>query len=125
MGFVCPACATKDALEISLFLELPPDSRSDEITVQLLRCRSCGFPGVSVYEESRRGSLFEEAWDHQAYGLEEEEWRRLARLISVCPNRRDPNCLCSGHLELNRRDGHGAWLGLTGFRLGKPFGMVI
>ena len=55
MSFACPECLTK-SLKITAKLELPPDSRSDEITVQVVACSRCGFAGVAVYEESRRGA---------------------------------------------------------------------
>ena len=60
MAFVCPECHTSESLRITRSLELPPDSRSDEITLQIIRCSSCRFAGVAVYEESRRGRLDDE-----------------------------------------------------------------
>ena len=42
MGFICPKCRGI-SLEITSTIELPPDSRSDEITVQILKCTKCGF----------------------------------------------------------------------------------
>ena len=56
MAFLCPDCSAK-SLIIAMRLELAPDSRWDEITLQTIACASCGFRGVAVYRESRRGAL--------------------------------------------------------------------
>ena len=67
MAFLCPACDAAGGLKITRRLELPPDSRSDEITLQIVRCRRCNFEGLAIYEESRRGALGDEAVDHRGY----------------------------------------------------------
>ncbi len=66
MPFQCPECSTK-TLKITHKLELPPDSRSDEITLQIIECSGCGFGGIAVYEESRRGALDDDSFDHTGY----------------------------------------------------------
>jgi hypothetical protein len=50
---------------------LPADDQWDEIAVQDLRCSSmgCGFRGIAVYEESRRGALDSECVVHTGYGM--------------------------------------------------------
>ncbi len=72
--FRCPAGDTL-GLDLGPSLELPPDGRSDEITVQGLRCVHCDFLGVALYEESRRGAS--ESWHHDGlplYQLDHARW---------------------------------------------------
>lgn len=57
MAFICPQCFGKGTLEIKVSMQLPSDSRSDEIALQTVGCSQCGFQGLAVYEESRRGTL--------------------------------------------------------------------
>jgi len=59
MPFKCPKCLGA-SMKITSSIELPPDSRSDEITVQTIKCTKCGFTGLGIYEETRRGSLNED-----------------------------------------------------------------
>ena len=70
MPFRCPACH-QPSLEIVQSLELPADDQWDEIAVQELRCSgpACGFRGIAVYEESRRGALDSECVVHTGYVL--------------------------------------------------------
>jgi hypothetical protein len=56
MSFVGPECHA-NSLAITQSIELPPDGRSDEISLQIVACQACGFAGTAVYEESRRGAL--------------------------------------------------------------------
>ena len=71
MSFRCPACKCAGTLVFGSCLDVLPDSRSDEITVQALSCLRCGFPAVAVYEESRRGSLENMSSDHLGFELSE------------------------------------------------------
>ena len=123
MGLTCPMCG-QDSLKIKSSLEMPPDVRSDEITVQLIECSQCGFKGVGVYEESRRGRLDSESVDHYGYGLKNPEWKRLAALIKTCPEPRRKDCDCPSHGKLNEKSRHGRWSGLDGFELGDYFNIV-
>lgn len=119
MAFVCPECAAQ-ALEIALVMELPPDSRSDEIALQTVRCSSCGFQGAAVYEESRRGALDSESWFHEGHRLGNEPLRALAEAIRACPSPRDTSCQCASHRTLGTTDGSGRWIGVVGSAGGFP-----
>ena len=66
MSFVCPECRGA-SLEIGPRMQLPSDSRSDDIAVQVLQCARCDFRGVAIYEESRRGAS--DSWQHFGYHL--------------------------------------------------------
>lgn len=111
MSFVCPECARPE-LEITLSIELPPDARSDEITLQTVECSRCGFQGAAVYEESRRGALDSESWHHQGHRLEKEPLRALVEAIRACPDRRNRGCRCASHRGLGRTDASGRWVGV-------------
>lgn len=111
MPLVCPACDAA-TLQVAQNLELPPDSRSDEITLQLVECTSCGFRAVATYEESRRGGLTDEAIDHNGYKLPDDQLDTIAALMGLCPDPDDASCTCASHQELGRRDGHGRWVGV-------------
>jgi len=111
MAFVCPDCDAA-ALTVRQSIELPADSRSDEITLQLVRCTACGFRGAAVYEESRRGALDDECWDHTGYRLSDDHRRALAEAILACPDPSDAHCDCDSHQRLGQRDETGRWVGL-------------
>jgi C4-type Zn-finger protein len=70
--FICPACKYK-TLEIISSIELPPDIRSDEITLQILKCKNCEFKSLGLYEESRRGALGYESVNHRGFYLPEKD----------------------------------------------------
>lgn len=123
MSFLCPACGAPGGLRIRLSLELPPDARSDETTVQSVACDQCGFQGAAVYEESRRGALDSEAWNHTGYRLPRSEALRLAALLQQCPQPGKPSCGCLTHQALGGQDAHGRWLGLAGFEIEGEFPM--
>jgi predicted RNA-binding Zn-ribbon protein involved in translation (DUF1610 family) len=108
MPLICPKCG-EGSLKIEEGIELPPDSRSDEITVQILRCNSCGFNGLGVYEESRRGSLDSESIDHRGYHVDSREINDLRNKIRQCPEPNNPRCKCSVHSILGSIDGIGRW----------------
>ena len=109
--FFCPKCLS-GFLEISSRLELPSDSRSDEIAIQVLRCSKCGFMGLGVYEESRRGGLDFESVDHRGIVLDESEILNIEKKIKKCPKPMDSGCKCSVHRSLGvvNDDGRWSWL---------------
>jgi hypothetical protein len=123
MAFVCPECAAK-TLKIASRLELGPDSRWDEITLQTVRCSRCKFEGVAVYQESRRGALDSEIVHHYGRRVGADDLKRSKRAIEACPDPGDPRCGCDAHRELNERDGGGRWIWLDGVR-GEVFGMDL
>ena len=108
MAFVCPRCGISQVLKIEMSITLPPDSRSDDILVQLVGCNKCHFRGAAVYEESRRGAS--ESWDHRGYLISENAFEQLSSLINSCPNQKDKKCRCPAHKKLAKRDQNGRWL---------------
>lgn len=108
MSFLCPQCQ-HETLGIEHTLELPPDSLSDEIMLQLIRCATCGFAGAGVYEESRRGALDSESWHHDGYTLPTADLQRLQRLMAHCPHPHDSDCDCPTHRALTQRNAWGRW----------------
>jgi len=109
MPFQCPECSAPKSLEIALQIELPPDSRSDEITLQIVECSQCGFAGIAVYEESRRGSLNSESFDHTGYYVSAEDLKALRKTIKRCPKPKNWRCNCPAHRILGRTDAVGRW----------------
>ncbi|HVG45555.1 MAG TPA: hypothetical protein VM890_12530 [Longimicrobium sp.] len=112
MPFACPECGSPGSLRITSSIELPPDSRSDEIALQLVACARCGFRAAAVYEESRRGGLDSEAVDHVGYRMTGEALDSLAARIGACPETRNRGCGCESHRRLGRTDDSGRWRGL-------------
>ena len=110
MPFVCPECSVK-SLKITSRIELPADSRSDEIALQIVRCEGCGFAGIAVYEESRRGALGSESFDHTGYHVSADDLKWVKRAIERCPKPRNRRCMCSAHRELGSKDASGRWNG--------------
>ncbi len=125
MSFNCPNCKRRNSLIIGARLELPYDARSDEITIQVVRCDECQFEGAAIYEESRRGGMDSETYDHRGYRLDSSELKRLNKLIASCPHPNDPKCKCRSHQELNHRTESNYWRRLDGFDLGDEFFMEI
>ncbi|HSG18260.1 MAG TPA: hypothetical protein VLE70_18330 [Anaerolineae bacterium] len=107
--FDCPDCATAWSLRIVTSITLPPDSRSDDILLQIVRCGSCSFRGAAIYEESRRGNPDSEAWDHRGYRLGDQELADLQRLIASCSTKKDKSCRCSAHRALSQKNEYGRW----------------
>jgi len=107
--FICPDCSGQGSLKIVLSIELPPDSRSDEITLQIIECSACRFSGIAVYEESRRGPLDSESFHHTGYHLTKSQLRDLRKAIKSCPDRTNWRCRCPAHLRLSRTDAGGRW----------------
>ena len=113
MPFACPECANPASLSITSSIELPSDSRSDEIGLQVVKCARCGFRAAVVYEESRRGSLDSEAVDHTGFRLPREALDSLVAGIAACPDPRNGGCDCASHRRLGGTDGFGRWRGLS------------
>jgi hypothetical protein len=121
MAYLCPKCTTP-TLDTSEAIAFAADSRSDEITLSLLRCTRCGFRGAAVYEESRRGVLTAETWEYTGYRMGGDELAVLAEAIQCCPDSKNPNCRCPTHIILGRRS-YGRWVGLRGFDILDRFPM--
>jgi len=64
MALICLECE-KPAFKVIASAELGPDHRSDERSLQVLGCGSCGFRAVGLYEESRRGAS--DSFHHSGY----------------------------------------------------------
>lgn len=108
MAFRCPACSAS-SLRITLRLELPPDSRWDEIALQMIACDPCGFAGLAVYQESRRGALDSEIVHHDGYRVSAADLARLELEIESCPAPDSASCDCRAHRTLGRCDASGRW----------------
>jgi len=111
MSFNCPKCKTAGTLTISHSIELPPDARSDEIALQLVACSvdECGFRGVAIYEESRRGSLGSDHWDHTGYIVSDEVFEMLRTAIAGCPEPSIASCKCDSYQNLGKGSPAGRW----------------
>lgn len=119
MSFICPACSGR-RLRIASSLELPPDCWWDEITLQVLECPECGFRGAAVYEESRRGALDSEAWNHRGLRLAAAPLRTLIDDVAACPEPGNSDCRCTTHQKWGRTDAAGQWAGLPESEGGFP-----
>lgn len=102
MAFKCPACR-RNTLKIHLTLELPPGA-SDETQVQTLKCEACGFRGIALYEESRRGSLDSESFRHGGYEVRESDMERVVDALLRCPAPGERYCQCETHLTWAKSD---------------------
>jgi len=122
MPLVCPTCKAP-ALDVPLFLEFPPDGGSDEVTLQTVSCERCGFAGVGLYEESRRGPLGRESVHHVGWHLTRAEMEKLSALMRTCSDPGNLRCQCTAHLVLGKRDPSNSWDGLrqNGYVLGDWF----
>lgn len=109
MAFSCPECGTAGSLGIVQSIVLAPDSRSDDIILQLVRCRQCRFRAAAVYEESRRGRLDSESWEHIGYRLSSQELAELSAMMARCPSKKDSRCRCPAHQALGQRNDAGRW----------------
>jgi hypothetical protein len=110
MSFQCPQCGGNKSLQVAKSIELPADARSDEISLQLLRCRECRYESLAIYEASSRGALASESIDHYGYRAERSVIRSISVLIDRCPNPKDAKCDCASHRELTVRDRFGRWI---------------
>ena len=108
MKFVCPQCSGV-SMNINKSIELPPDSRSDEIAVQTLKCLKCGFYGLGVYEESRRGSLDSESVDHRGYYVDDCTIASIEKMIGQCPEPKNSGCRCRIHRSFISINKFGRW----------------
>jgi len=97
------------------WIELPPDSRSDEITLQVVGCLQCGMRGLAVYEESRRGSFGSECFDHTGYLAPAATVDAVLQAIQSCPDVHDRRCSCAAHWQLAKSDPSGRWDGIGRF----------
>lgn len=122
MSFFCPQCRSSQfSLEIRRSLELPSDARSDEITLQLVSCTNCGFSGIALYEESRRGALDQDAFTHTGYQVEAKALHELVKTLGQCPHPLERNCQCRVHRKLGRQDPSGLWIGIKDLPLSTSF----
>jgi hypothetical protein len=115
MAFICPECL-QNRLTITTRIELEGDSRSDDIALQLLDCASCGFNSIAVYEESRRGALDAESYDHYGYKISGEDFRSIQALLEPCSNLQRCDCTCPAHQRLNRCNAQGRWNALDEYQ---------
>lgn len=125
MAFWCPQCETSGTLTITHTLELPPDRQLEEITLQVVNCRRCGFSGLAVYEEARRGRLDGDNWQHIGYQIRNAEVGQLIDDILACPEPHNPRCNCPTHRAYGKQDAKGLWVGLTGLTVKGQFRLVL
>ena len=110
MSFRCPECSQDKSLRIVNRIELAPDARSDEISLQVIRCGACTYQGLAAYEESSRGALGSESVDHYGYNADLHAIQSVGSLIKKCPSPGEASCKCASHQELNQRDRSGRWI---------------
>ena len=122
--FLCPKCSNH-SLKISSSIELPYDSRSDEIALQIIKCSRCSYEGVAVYEESRRGGFDSETINHTGYDLPAEDLKSLKALIAKCPKPKETGCQCKSHQKLGIKNEYGRWIGIEQLNYGKHFVMKL
>jgi Zn ribbon nucleic-acid-binding protein len=123
MAFRCPNCSRPDTLRIGSRLELPSDSRSDEITLQVVECSACSFAAMAVYQESRRGSLDFDSFEHIGYYVSAEVLSSLRRDVRSCPRPSSTDCECAAHHRWGRQDETGRWNALDDVPRGEHFWM--
>jgi hypothetical protein len=116
MPFYCPQCSAHRSLEIIFKIELPPDNYSDDITLQVVECSRCGFSGIAVYEESRRGDSDTDLFNHIGYHVREDDLNELKQTIKQCPEPNNKRCKCPVHRQLSRKDAQGQWNALEDMR---------
>ena len=116
MPFQCPECKNQNTLNITYTIELPADSRSDEIALQTIRCNLCNFYGIATYEESRRGLLQDEAYEHLGFQTSKDTYGDLVKLLRTCPEPNNAHCLCVIHQQLGSTDESGRWSGMSQFK---------
>ena len=107
--FVCPRCLGV-TLQITSSIELLPDSRSDEISVQILKCSKCKFVGLGVYEESRRGGFDSESVYHRGYYMDTSALVSIEEMIKQCSKPKKSGCRCRIHRSLGRVNEFGRWI---------------
>ena len=124
MVFVCPRCLG-GTLQINSSIELAPDSRSDEISVQIPKCSKCGFAGLGVYEETRRGGLDSESLYHRGYYIDDSTLVLAEKLIRQCTKPKKSGCKCRVHRSLGRVDEFGRWIWLESIPHEETFKLQI
>jgi len=124
MDFICPECR-QNRLKITNSIVLPADSRSDEITLQTVICSHCGLRAIAVYEESRRGRLEMESWDHTGYRVSRDDYDLVTAELSHCPTPSRSACQCQVHQRLGKKDASGRWQGLSFVTVSEEFFMEI
>lgn len=124
MQFVCPKCLGL-SIKIISSIELPPDSRSDEIGVQTIRCSKCGFAALGVYEESRRGGLDSESVDHRGYYVDNSSLASIEKMIGQCPEPKKSTCRCRIHRSFSHVDDVGRWNWLDTIQYKEKFKIQI
>jgi len=120
--FICPSCGEK-ALEITSSIELPPDSRSDEITLQILECTNCEFKSLGLYEESRRGALGSEPINHMSIYLPKDVLEGIESMIKKCPDPKNPRCSCTSHRCFSVKS-NGRWKWIEKLNYKKSFRLI-
>ena len=121
MSRSCGECKKTNTLQITQSLVLPPDSRSDDIILQVVKCASCGFHGLAVYEESRRGGMDSESWSHSAYRVSNRDLKVVTAAIRSCLSPKNQRCRCQSHRQLGKRDEGGRWSGLIDIEIESSF----
>lgn len=123
MPLTCPECQAS-RLRITRRLELAPDHCSDEIALQIIKCGNCGFRGIAIYEEARRGALDSESWSHWGYPANASALRALEGKMRQCPDPGNPRCGCRVHREFHRIGADSDWTeALPGVDWDKAFGI--
>jgi hypothetical protein len=112
MAFRCPQCLSPDSLGIDCSLELPPDRRSDEISLQVIACSACAFQGLAVYFEARGSCPESERWQHTGYWVSPDAVASIQMAVRSCPDPHNRDCACSAHTSLGEQDYRGLWKGL-------------
>ena len=121
--FICPICSAEGTLRITQSITLPPDDRSDDIIVQVVKCQECGFQGAAVYQESRRGSMDSESWEHIGYHVRDVQLNVLMAVMAGCPDPGSTRCSCQVHTLLGQKKRNGRWRRPAGFDEHRTFPM--
>jgi hypothetical protein len=125
MAFRCPQCKTRDTLQIALSMDLPPDRKSEELSIQVVACRDCSFRGLAVYEVGRGDCPESESWKHIGYWVSPDAVESVSAAIRSCPEQRNPHCTCAAHASLGKKDLRGKWSGLLELERGHTFAMRL
>jgi hypothetical protein len=102
--FLCPECG-ETTLKIERSIELGCDSRSDECSVQAVRCKQCDMVGVTTYEESRRGAG--ESVNHYGHKMDRADYNAFLRELKQCNDRGNAECSCKAHERFGAQNEHG------------------
>lgn len=124
MSFRCPQCLTPDTLEIILSIDIPPDRRYDEISLQVIGCKVCTFRGLAVYEELISTDEVE-SWHHTGYWVSRDAVEAVLKAIRSCPDPHNPRCTCPAHASLGKKDVYGIWRGLLELERSHTFSMRL